>query len=140
MSDREVVEAARRALGPVGVLLPVSMAMPASIDRQREAVVRLEGVGYAQQAEEVGRSYGHPVDTMRDYLRRMEGPTWVPAPEASYPRIIAANGPKMLALAADVADGALPAGQSREAIAARLAELRDLALRSTKAPNRSSGW
>ncbi len=29
-------------------------------------------------------------------------------PELSYPRILAANGPKMLTLAAEIADGALP--------------------------------
>jgi alkanesulfonate monooxygenase SsuD/methylene tetrahydromethanopterin reductase-like flavin-dependent oxidoreductase (luciferase family) len=33
-----------------------------------------------------------------------------PAPEASYPRIIAANGPKTIALAGELADGALQAG------------------------------
>lgn len=181
MSEVEVVEAARRTLGPVGVLLPVSTAVSVAIDRQRDAVATLEeagyraawtnelmgkdalvqlavllgatkqmtfgtgianiwlrepqtlhaaasqlaeaypdrfvlgiGVGYPQQAEEVGRSFGKPVDTMRDYLVRMEGPTLVPVPQASYPRIVAANGPKMLALAADVADGALPAGQPLE--------------------------
>jgi probable F420-dependent oxidoreductase len=181
MSEVEVVEAARRALGPVGVLLPVTLAVPASIDRQRQSVVTLEGaglraawtnellgkdalvqlalllgateamtfgtgianiwlrepqtlraaaaelaqgypdrfvlgmgVGYRQQAETVGKDFGQPVDTMRDYLVRMDGPTWVPVPEARYPRIIAANGPKMLALAGEVADGAFPAGLSPE--------------------------
>jgi alkanesulfonate monooxygenase SsuD/methylene tetrahydromethanopterin reductase-like flavin-dependent oxidoreductase (luciferase family) len=33
-----------------------------------------------------------------------------PAPDAPYPRIIAANGPRLLSLAAELADGALPAG------------------------------
>jgi len=47
---------------------------------------------------------------MRDYLERMTAPTMTPAPQASYPRLVAANGPKMLALARDLADGALPAG------------------------------
>ncbi|ORW33019.1 LLM class flavin-dependent oxidoreductase [Mycobacterium palustre] len=39
----------------------------------------------------------------------MDAPTWPPPPDAPYPRIVAANGPKMLALSADIADGALPA-------------------------------
>jgi alkanesulfonate monooxygenase SsuD/methylene tetrahydromethanopterin reductase-like flavin-dependent oxidoreductase (luciferase family) len=47
---------------------------------------------------------------MRDYLERMAAPTMTPAPEASYPRLVAANGPKMIALARDMADGALPVG------------------------------
>ncbi|MCZ0997295.1 LLM class flavin-dependent oxidoreductase [Streptomyces mirabilis] len=41
-----VIDAARRALGPVGVTLPVSFTTPLSIDLQREAVRRMERVGY----------------------------------------------------------------------------------------------
>jgi probable F420-dependent oxidoreductase len=167
---------ARKALGPVGVCLPVSFTDPLSVDLQREAVGRLErdgyravwtnevigkdalvllatllpatermvfgtcianiwarpaqtmhaaaaqlaqaypgrivlglGVGYPEQAASVGRGFGIPLATMRDYLNGMNAPTWPPAPDAAYPRIIAANGPKMLALARDLADGALPA-------------------------------
>ncbi|OBI35490.1 TIGR03620 family F420-dependent LLM class oxidoreductase [Mycobacterium colombiense] len=81
------------------------------------------GVGYPQQAASVGREFGSPLATMRDYLEAMDGPTWPPAPEAPYPRIVAANGPKMLALAGEKADGAFPAGlppeftaQAREAL------------------------
>jgi probable F420-dependent oxidoreductase len=47
---------------------------------------------------------------MRDYVTAMDGQTWPPAPDTAYPRILGANGPKMLALAAEIADGALPAG------------------------------
>ena len=47
---------------------------------------------------------------MRDYLERMSAPTMTPAPDAPYARIVAANGPKMIALAGELADGALPAG------------------------------
>jgi probable F420-dependent oxidoreductase len=72
------------------------------------------GVGYPEQAAGVGREFGRPLATMRDYLRQMDGPTWPPAPDAGYPRIVAANGPKMLALAADIADGAMPAMQPPE--------------------------
>jgi probable F420-dependent oxidoreductase len=171
-----VVDAARNALGPVGVCLPVSFTSAPHADLQREAVCRLEGagysavwtnevigkdalvqlavllsatermvfgtcianiwarpaqtmraaaaqlaqaypgrfvlglgVGYREQAASTGQEFGSPLATMRDYLDRMHSPTWPPAPEAPYPRIIAANGPKMLALAGDTADGALPA-------------------------------
>lgn len=67
------------------------------------------GVGYPEQAASVDREFGSPLATMRDYLDRMDSPTWPPAPDAAYPRILAANGPKMLALAGEIADGALPA-------------------------------
>lgn len=68
------------------------------------------GVGYPQQAASVGREFGSPLAAMRDYLVRMAAPTMTPAPDAPYPRIIAANGPKMIALAGEMADGVLPAG------------------------------
>jgi probable F420-dependent oxidoreductase len=68
------------------------------------------GVGYPEQAGGVGQEFGSPLATMRDYLERMDSPTWPPAPDAAYPRMIAANGPKMLALAGEIADGAMPAG------------------------------
>lgn len=72
------------------------------------------GVGYPAQAASAGRDFGRPLATMREYLRRMTEPTWPPVPDADYPTIIAANGPKMLALAGDIADGALPAGLPAE--------------------------
>ena len=68
------------------------------------------GTGYPQQAAAVGREWTSPLAAMRDYLERMAAPTMTPALEASYPRLVAANGPKMIALARDMADGALPAG------------------------------
>ena len=68
------------------------------------------GVGYPHQATATGQDFGKPVTTIRGYLERMDVPGFVPAPEAGYPRIIAANGPRMLALAGEVADGAIPAG------------------------------
>ncbi len=178
MGSSTVVDAARRALGPVGIALPATLTDPIDIDKQRQAVVRLEsagyrtvwtnevvggkdalvqlavllaatrrtvfgtgianiwarepetlhgaasvlaqaypgrfvlgvGVGYAQQAAATGREFGSPLSRMRDYLDRMDGPTMPPAPDAPYARIVAANGPKMLALAGELADGALPAG------------------------------
>nr|WP_165762555.1 LLM class flavin-dependent oxidoreductase [Mycolicibacterium vulneris] len=75
------------------------------------------GVGYLEQAASVGREFGSPLATMRDYLEAMDSPTWPLAPEAPYPRIVAANGPKMLALADEKADGAFPAGLPPESTA-----------------------
>lgn len=177
MGTNAVVDAAREALGPVGVCLPVSLTASVSVPGQRDAVRRLEaagyraawtnetvggkdalvqlalllaatermafgtsianiwarppqtahgaaallaqaypgrfvlglGVGYPEQAASVGRDFGRPLATMRDYLDQMDLPTQPPAPDAAYPRIIGANGPKMLALAGEIADGALPA-------------------------------
>jgi probable F420-dependent oxidoreductase len=68
------------------------------------------GVGYPQQAEGTNREFGKPLATMRHYVESMSQPTWPPAPASAHPTIIAANGPKMLALAGELADGALPAG------------------------------
>ena len=67
------------------------------------------GVGYPQQAASVGREFGRPLTTMRDYLDQLTAPTQLLAPDVAYPKIIGANGPKMLALAGENADGALPA-------------------------------
>ena len=68
------------------------------------------GVGRAEQAAQVGRRFDTPVAIARGYL---EGTR-----EATYPRILAANGPKLLAAAGALADGALPAGRPPEATAA----------------------
>ncbi|MQY23933.1 TIGR03620 family F420-dependent LLM class oxidoreductase [Nocardia macrotermitis] len=173
----DLVNAARRMLGPVGVSLPVSFTSTPSATAQRDAGRRLEqagyralwtnevigkdafahlsvllaaterltvgtcvaniwarppqtahgaaaylaqaypdrfvlglGVGYPQQAESVGRPFGSPLATMRDYITGMDAETSPPAPDSSYPRILAANGPNMLALAGEISDGALPAG------------------------------
>ena len=46
MEATTVIDATRRALGPVGVLLPVSMSSVAPVELQREAVHRLEAAGY----------------------------------------------------------------------------------------------
>jgi probable F420-dependent oxidoreductase len=67
------------------------------------------GVGYPEQAEVVDREFGRPLATMREYLERMSFPTRPPAAETPYPRLIGANGPKMVALAAELADGVIPA-------------------------------
>jgi probable F420-dependent oxidoreductase len=68
------------------------------------------GGGYPHQAAAVGQEFGRPRATMRSYLERMDAAGMTPAPDAGYPRIIAANGLRMLDLAAEIADGAIPAG------------------------------
>jgi probable F420-dependent oxidoreductase len=56
-----------------------------------------------------GHSYGRPLTRMREYLDAMdEVPYKPPAPVAPSERILAALGPKMLALAAERSIGALP--------------------------------
>jgi probable F420-dependent oxidoreductase len=67
------------------------------------------GVGYPFQATQVGRDFGRPLATIREYFEQMtaEQPM-AQVPPLTYPRILAANGPKMLALAGEIADGALP--------------------------------
>jgi probable F420-dependent oxidoreductase len=179
-----VVEAAREALGPVGLCLPGSLTVALNAGVQRDAVRRLDdagcrtvwtnevigkdafvqlgvllaatermvfgtcianiwarpaqtmhaaaaqladaypgrfvcglGVGYPEQAASVGMEFGRPLMTMRDYVERMDEPTWPPAPDAAYPRIVAANGPKMLALAGDFTDGAFPVARAPESTA-----------------------
>ena len=67
------------------------------------------GVGYPHQAASVGREFGRPVGTMRDYLNQMGAKTQLPSPDVAYPTIIGANGPKMLALSGEITDGAMPA-------------------------------
>ena len=68
------------------------------------------GVGYPQQADTVGKEFGRPVDTMRDYLATMDAAA--PETPALYARILGANRPRMLDLAARMTDGALPAGST----------------------------
>lgn len=56
-----------------------------------------------------GHTYGRPVPTMRAYLEAMRAaPYQAPLPSEQPCTVLAALGPKMLALAAEVADGAHP--------------------------------
>lgn len=56
-----------------------------------------------------GHDYGKPVATMRAYLKAMRAaPYQAPAPSEPPRTVLAALGPKMLALAAELADGAHP--------------------------------
>jgi probable F420-dependent oxidoreductase len=75
------------------------------------------GVGYPQQAAAVGRDFGRPLATMRSYLRDMDVAAQPPAAPSSYARIVGAMGPRMLALAGEASDGALPAGGDADATA-----------------------
>jgi probable F420-dependent oxidoreductase len=69
------------------------------------------GVGYPVQANSVGRPWGSPLANVREYFERMDAPHPMrQVPDVAYPRILAARGPKMLALAAEIADGANPNG------------------------------
>ena len=66
------------------------------------------GVSHAPMVERVrGHKYGKPVSTMRAYLEAMfSTPVQVDAAERRV--VLAALGPNMLALSAELADGALP--------------------------------
>jgi probable F420-dependent oxidoreductase len=68
------------------------------------------GVSHAPMVEGMrGHSYGKPVATMRAYLDRMDQAPYAAVPPAEAPpRVIAALGPKMLALAAERTQGAHP--------------------------------
>lgn len=56
-----------------------------------------------------GLTYGKPLSAMRTYLDQMDAAPYLsPAPDPAPPRLLAALGPKMLELAAQRADGALP--------------------------------
>jgi probable F420-dependent oxidoreductase len=87
-------------------------AAAALVDAYPGRLVLGLGVGYPQQADAVGRDFGRPLTTMREYVRAMRATTPV-----GYPLVLAANGPKMLALAAEIADGALPASPAAAATA-----------------------
>jgi probable F420-dependent oxidoreductase len=72
----------------------------------------LLGIGVSHQpAVEAmrGHDYGKPLATMRAYLDAMDGAIYFAAPPPAEPvRVLAALGPKMLALAAEKAAGAHP--------------------------------
>jgi probable F420-dependent oxidoreductase len=78
-------------------------------DAYPDRVVLGIGVGYPFQAAQVGRDYGRPLTTIREYFAQMTAAQpMARVPEVSYPRILAANGPKMLQLSGEIADGAMP--------------------------------
>lgn len=70
----------------------------------------LLGIGVSHQPLVEGfrnHDYQRPLDHMREYLLAMDSALYVaPSPSNPAPRVLAALGPKMLALAAENADGA----------------------------------
>ena len=68
------------------------------------------GVSHQPMVEGLrGQTYGPPLTAMREYLDRMDTAMYVAAEPTEPPRrVLAALGPKMLALAAERADGAHP--------------------------------
>ncbi len=67
------------------------------------------GVSHLPSVTARGHEYGRPVPTMRAYLEAMEAaPYRAPDPPGRTPVLLAALGPRMLALAAERADGAHP--------------------------------
>jgi probable F420-dependent oxidoreductase len=70
------------------------------------------GLGVSHQPMIEGlrhQTYGPPLTAMREYLDRMDGALYIAAePTVPPTRVLAALGPKMLALAAERADGAHP--------------------------------
>jgi probable F420-dependent oxidoreductase len=66
------------------------------------------GVSHAPTVAARGHDYARPVSTMRDYLDQMERAAWR-GPEAHLPPLVlAALGPRMVALAAERTAGAYP--------------------------------
>jgi probable F420-dependent oxidoreductase len=68
------------------------------------------GVSHQPMVEGLrGQTYGPPLTAMREYLERMDTAMYVAAEPTEPPRrVLAALGPKMLALAAEHTDGAHP--------------------------------
>ncbi len=65
------------------------------------------GVSHAPSVTARGGRYERPVERMRAYLDAMDAAPWnAPAPSPEPARVLAALGPRMLALAAERADGA----------------------------------
>jgi probable F420-dependent oxidoreductase len=67
------------------------------------------GVSHAPSVAARGGTYGKPLETMRTYLEAMAATTYgAPEPDPPVPVVLAALGPRMLELAAELADGAHP--------------------------------
>ena len=67
------------------------------------------GVSHAPSVAIRGATYGKPVETMRAYVDGMNAAQYAgPEPAERVPLVLAALGPRMLELAAELADGAHP--------------------------------
>jgi probable F420-dependent oxidoreductase len=86
---------------------PTAMAQGARTlaDAYPGRVVLGVGVGHQYSSAERGIDWTDPVGRMRDYLTRMDATAWS-APPVSVPRLLAALGPRMLDLSAELALGA----------------------------------
>jgi probable F420-dependent oxidoreductase len=71
------------------------------------------GIGHAFQAAKAGSEY-RPVDQTRAYLSTMDEAAAEFPPPVAFPRVLAAVGPRMLELSAELADGAHPFAQPFE--------------------------
>ncbi|WP_328607209.1 TIGR03620 family F420-dependent LLM class oxidoreductase [Amycolatopsis sp. NBC_00345] len=69
------------------------------------------GAGHEFQTAKLGKRY-RPVEQLRDYLSEMDASAAENPSPVAFPRVLAAVGPKMLALARDHADGAHPFAQT----------------------------
>ncbi|XVQ16076.1 TIGR03620 family F420-dependent LLM class oxidoreductase [Spirillospora sp. CA-255316] len=68
------------------------------------------GVSMGMIVEQSGQKWERPLSRMRDYLDQMDASaSMAPRPPVPFIRILAALGPKMVGLAGERADGALPA-------------------------------
>jgi probable F420-dependent oxidoreductase len=104
------------ANGAIKVASGIHSVWTTSAEDTAEAVARLEeahpgrfllglGVSHAPAVEHGGQRYTHPYSKMQAYLDRLDT---AGAPVAPERRVLAALGPKMLALAAERAAGAHP--------------------------------
>jgi len=67
------------------------------------------GVSHAPSVAIRGGTYGRPIEAMRAYLDAMNRAQYAaPEPDLAVPLVLAALGPRMLELAAELADGAHP--------------------------------
>lgn len=67
------------------------------------------GVSHAPRVAERGRAYEKPYQSLRAYLQAMTNAKYAgPLPELGVPRVIGAQGPRMLGLAAEMTTGAHP--------------------------------
>jgi probable F420-dependent oxidoreductase len=78
------------------------------------------GIGHQPLVEQMGLDYHGPLHAMRTYLDRLDAaPFRATGPDREPMRLLAAMGPKMMSLAAERCDGALPncatAQQTRDA-------------------------
>jgi len=71
------------------------------------------GIGHASQAEKAGSPY-RPLEQTRAYLSTMDETAAEFPPPVPFPRVLAAVGPRMLELSAELADGAHPFAQPFE--------------------------